>query len=248
MKKVTLTFLFFLTIIITYAQVQVKGYYKANGTYVQPYTRSSPDKDPTNNYSYPGNTNPYTGKVATGNPDTYLKNYPNYNPSGSSNLTNYNSTGTYNSITTYPTTYPNNSSYNNTYATSSSNPTTTNYGTSMPSTVTLNNINSDPFKYSKQDKYAYDVLMAEKKYLKDNKGNYTGDYLKLSEEDEVMKKYGLYDINSFPKGTLVVYSNGQRLLFDNFGNLIANKLIRFTMFKKENRIKRIRLIIQGNHN
>jgi len=61
-----------------YADVWVNGYYKKNGTYVQGYWRSDPDSDPTNNFSYPGNINPYTGKVAPGNPETYLKNYPNY--------------------------------------------------------------------------------------------------------------------------------------------------------------------------
>jgi hypothetical protein len=60
------------------ADVWVNGYYKKNGTHVQGYWRSSPDSDPTNNFSYPGNVNPYTGKVAPGNPETYLKNYPNY--------------------------------------------------------------------------------------------------------------------------------------------------------------------------
>jgi hypothetical protein len=60
------------------ADVWVNGYYKKNGTYVQGYWRSDPDSDPTNNFSYPGNINPYTGKVAPGNPETYLKNYPNY--------------------------------------------------------------------------------------------------------------------------------------------------------------------------
>ena len=57
------------------ADVRVSGYYRENGTYVQGYWRSSPDSDPTNNFSYPGNVNPYTGKVAPGNPETYLKNY-----------------------------------------------------------------------------------------------------------------------------------------------------------------------------
>jgi len=60
------------------ADVWVKGYYKKDGTYVKGHWRSSPDSDPTNNFSYPGNVNPYTGKVAPGNPETYLKNYPNY--------------------------------------------------------------------------------------------------------------------------------------------------------------------------
>ena len=43
----------------------VNGYYKNNGTYVQPYQRSAPDSTYTNNYNYKGNVNPYTG--ATGN-------------------------------------------------------------------------------------------------------------------------------------------------------------------------------------
>jgi hypothetical protein len=72
------------------AAVSVKGYYRKNGTYVQPHMRSNPDGNPYNNWSYPGNTNPYTGKTATGNPSTYLNNYynrsnsytsPSYSPS-----------------------------------------------------------------------------------------------------------------------------------------------------------------------
>lgn len=66
------------------AQVKVKGYYKKNGTYVQPHYRSNPDGNPYNNWSYPGNTNPYTGKTATGNLDTYLKNYYNRSSNSSS--------------------------------------------------------------------------------------------------------------------------------------------------------------------
>ena len=42
-----------------------------------PHYRSAPDGNPYNNWSYPGNTNPVTGNVASGNPDTYLKNYYN---------------------------------------------------------------------------------------------------------------------------------------------------------------------------
>lgn len=71
---------FFLLLIITIsticnAQVRVKGYYRKDGTYVRPHVRSNPDGNPYNNWSYPGNVNPYTGKVATGNPETYLKKY-----------------------------------------------------------------------------------------------------------------------------------------------------------------------------
>ncbi len=68
--------------------VHVNGYYRKNGTYVQPHYRSAPDGNPYNNWSYPGNTNPYTGKTADGNSDTYLKNY--YNNSSGSLGTNFN--------------------------------------------------------------------------------------------------------------------------------------------------------------
>lgn len=48
-----------------YAQVSVEGYTRSDGTYVAPYMRSSPDDTVTNNYSYQGNTNPYTGETGT---------------------------------------------------------------------------------------------------------------------------------------------------------------------------------------
>lgn len=60
---------------ISFAAVHVSGYFKKNGTYVAPHYRSNPDGNPYNNYSFPGNTNPYTGKTATGSVDTYLSNY-----------------------------------------------------------------------------------------------------------------------------------------------------------------------------
>ena len=80
MKKLALIFLISLVAFTNVvfdvdAAVSVKGYYKKNGTYVQPHYRSNPDGSPYNNWSFPGNVNPYTGKVAPGNPDTYLNNY-----------------------------------------------------------------------------------------------------------------------------------------------------------------------------
>jgi hypothetical protein len=57
--------------------VYVRGYFRKDGTYVRPHYRSAPDGNPYNNWSFPGNVNPYTGKVAPGNPDTYLWNYYN---------------------------------------------------------------------------------------------------------------------------------------------------------------------------
>lgn len=65
---------FFLPFSVTHA-VYVNGYYKSNGTYVQPYERTAPDGNPYNNYSYPGNYNPNTGQITGGDPTTYLNNY-----------------------------------------------------------------------------------------------------------------------------------------------------------------------------
>ena len=55
--------------------VPVGGYVRKDGTYVQPYRRSRPDGNPYNNYSFPGNVNPNTGRVSPGNPDTYLRDH-----------------------------------------------------------------------------------------------------------------------------------------------------------------------------
>lgn len=66
-KKYLIKMLFVLAlfgslVLPTFAAVRVHGYYKTNGTYVQPYYRSNPDHTRYNNYSYYGNYNPYTGK------------------------------------------------------------------------------------------------------------------------------------------------------------------------------------------
>ena len=41
------------------SDVYVRGYYRSNGTYVQPHYRSRPDGIVTNNYSYRGYTSNY---------------------------------------------------------------------------------------------------------------------------------------------------------------------------------------------
>lgn len=51
------------------ADTAVKGYYKKDGTYVQPHQRSDPNSSKTDNWSTKGNTNPYTGKEGTKDPD-----------------------------------------------------------------------------------------------------------------------------------------------------------------------------------
>lgn len=68
---------------LTYA-AYVRGYIKKNGTVVQPYQRTNPDSNPYNNYSFPGNYNPNTGKTTPGNANTYINNYyknKSYSPS-----------------------------------------------------------------------------------------------------------------------------------------------------------------------
>lgn len=42
---------------------KVKGYTKKNGTYVQPYYKSSPNRTKIDNFSTKGNYNPYSGKT-----------------------------------------------------------------------------------------------------------------------------------------------------------------------------------------
>jgi hypothetical protein len=49
----------------TLANQYVHGYTRSNGTYVQPYYRSSPNGTVGDNFSYKGNVNPYTGAVGT---------------------------------------------------------------------------------------------------------------------------------------------------------------------------------------
>lgn len=55
----------------------VRGYYRSDGTYVRPHYRTNPDGNPYNNYSFPGNYNPNTGKITPGNPDTYSNRHYN---------------------------------------------------------------------------------------------------------------------------------------------------------------------------
>lgn len=43
----------------------VSGYYKKNGTYVNGYNRSSGNSSVRDNYSYKGNSNPYTGETGS---------------------------------------------------------------------------------------------------------------------------------------------------------------------------------------
>jgi hypothetical protein len=57
------------------AQVPVNGYYRKNGTYVQPHYRSSPNSTKMDNWSTKGNVNPYTGEKGT---KKVYDNYPSF--------------------------------------------------------------------------------------------------------------------------------------------------------------------------
>lgn len=63
MKFVLIGIAIALTASAAVAQVQVRGYTRADGTYVAPHTRSSPNSTTSDNYSSPGNYNPNTGQV-----------------------------------------------------------------------------------------------------------------------------------------------------------------------------------------
>lgn len=51
-----------------FADTYVRGYYRKDGTYVQPHYRSSPDSSYNNNWSVKPNVNPHTGKQGTAAP------------------------------------------------------------------------------------------------------------------------------------------------------------------------------------
>lgn len=65
--------------------LRVSGYYRSNGTYVQPYFRTAPNSTTRDNFSTKGNTNPYTGKPGWIEPDnkynTFYYNTYSYIPS-----------------------------------------------------------------------------------------------------------------------------------------------------------------------
>ena len=74
---------------VAQAQVWVDPYTRKDETQVQGHYRSNPDGNPYINYSYPGNTNPYTGKQAAGDPNRYLEQNQNKNNSGSNGQNPY---------------------------------------------------------------------------------------------------------------------------------------------------------------
>jgi hypothetical protein len=66
-KFITLLFALLISFSL-FADTYVKGYYRKNGTYVQPHYRSTANGTKSDNWSTKGNVNPYTGKKGTKNP------------------------------------------------------------------------------------------------------------------------------------------------------------------------------------
>jgi hypothetical protein len=76
MKKIMLATAAFVLFGFSQADADsVRGYIRRDGTYVAPHQRTSPDRNPYNNYEFPGNYNPNSGRTTPGNPDTYLDHY-----------------------------------------------------------------------------------------------------------------------------------------------------------------------------
>jgi len=48
--------------VLVHADQLVRGHYRSNGTYVEPYHRTEPNNTVNDNYSTRGNSNPYTGQ------------------------------------------------------------------------------------------------------------------------------------------------------------------------------------------
>lgn len=87
---IPLILLFATALEVDAGRVRVKGYYRKDGTYVKPHYRTRPDSNPYNNYSFPGNYNPNTGKITPGDSQKYLDRYSNRSST-------YNSSSTYKS-------------------------------------------------------------------------------------------------------------------------------------------------------
>jgi hypothetical protein len=65
---------------VTFAADQsVNGYFRKDGTYVQPYHRTTPNNNLYDNYSSQGNFNPWTGRQ--GSQRNEFSNPPAYNQS-----------------------------------------------------------------------------------------------------------------------------------------------------------------------
>lgn len=65
MLKAYFTTVCMIVSLLGYSQNSVQGHFRGNGTYVDPYQRTSPNTTNWDNYSTKGNTNPYSGSSGT---------------------------------------------------------------------------------------------------------------------------------------------------------------------------------------
>jgi len=68
MKKLILAGLFLALASSSASAVDVDGYFTKDGTFVAPHRRTPPDNTRRNNFDYPGNYNPNSGRVTPGDP------------------------------------------------------------------------------------------------------------------------------------------------------------------------------------
>jgi hypothetical protein len=68
MRMIVLSALVALSSTAVWAGDYVRGHTRSNGTYVEPYYKSSPNNSTFDNYSTKGNVNPYTGQAGTVDP------------------------------------------------------------------------------------------------------------------------------------------------------------------------------------
>lgn len=80
MLRLLLSFFFLIISSTSFSDEYVNGYYKKDGTFVQGYFKSSPNKTNVDNYSTQGNLNPYTGIEGYRAPD-YSSDALNYGDS-----------------------------------------------------------------------------------------------------------------------------------------------------------------------
>lgn len=86
MKKAIFAIMAILVSTGAMADQYVHGYTRQNGTYVQPYERSSPNSTRYDNYSTRGNVNPYTGQLGTESATPPVRNDYPYGNQGNQNF------------------------------------------------------------------------------------------------------------------------------------------------------------------
>lgn len=70
MRKILVCLLLVVFSLPTIAQVQVKGYYRKDGTYVAPHVRSAPNSTTSDNYGPSASSPLYTGRGSVTPPST----------------------------------------------------------------------------------------------------------------------------------------------------------------------------------